>query len=629
MGATSLQAPVKTTSQQPGGFTLSTTGTITINGQATLDPGLTWANAGVVNLGGNLVLATAAGAASFDNLAAGTLNLSGLVSNYSTFDPATESQFVISGTLVNAGLLTVSGVHNTYIQASLLQTGTILLKSDTLALTAGGSIGGAVKGVGTLELDGGVFTLDAPAVASTAAIVLAGGTIAVGGGHTVGSVNVLYGEIDGPGTFSTSGATVASLSQVAVGGGLTWNNAGFVDATGFVALNDAAGAANFVNLAGGTLSLRGVTFAGGNAAKLGRVTNAGLVTLVPGLSSEVGNVLNDTGTIALSANTLLLDVGGTLANRVVGHGTLAFGGGVEVVGAVSLAAGVTVQARGGVVVDNGFIRVGPGAGSVAFTNAAGAKFAFATDAAGIDGPSTFANYGLLAKTGGAGVSHDNAATVNAGTVEAARGTLDFAAAITGRGVLDIDAGATLETHGVGSEQGVVFNGPGTLRLDVTAAPARAIAGLASGCRVRLGPRGRRQRRDPRQHADRHADGRCRAVVPVFGVAGWAAPPGGERRPRWHAGHAHQPVGDRARPDTGALHRANSCRGVHGRSLDAGADHRTAAIGPPLRPGSPPRSATPPRPRQNLTGRARRAKRPAPAATRRQRSRTRRCRAACP
>ena len=158
----------------------------------------------------------------------------------------------------------------------------------------------------------------------------------------------------------------------------------------------------------------------------------------------------------------------------------------------------------GTVTDTGFIRVGDEKGLAAtLINAAAGTFAFATDDAGIGnsallgplgtygvGHGRFFNFGQLTKSGGAGVTYDTAETYNAGTIEAASGRLDLTGAIkdisangtsaTGTGVLKIDAGATLETNGIGAGQSVVFNGAGTLVLNVAAAPVAAISGLAAG-----------------------------------------------------------------------------------------------------------------------------------------------------
>ena len=153
--------------------------------------------------------------------------------------------------------------------------------------------------------------------------------------------------------------------------------------------------------------------------------------------------------------------------------------------ALTLGGGVNYF-NAGTVTDTGFIRVGD-IGNNAILSPLGTY--------GV-GQGTLFNFGQLIKSGGTGVSYETADTYNAGTIEAASGTLDFTGAIrdtsaTGSGttgttgVLKIDAGATLDTNGIGAGESVVFNGAGTLMLNAAAAPVAAIAGLVAGVKFDL------------------------------------------------------------------------------------------------------------------------------------------------
>ena len=581
-----------------GTGTLTTTGATTVNGQPLLNGGMTWVNTGTLANTGRLQLGSSTAAASLVNAAGGTINLGADITAGSTTSYTAAGQPIVThyGTLSNAGLLqltSLAGVTNRFTNAVFNESGTLSLGSNNLYVDAGGSIGGSVTGTGTLYLEGGTFTLNGPSVA-TAKLVLVGGIVDLAAGQTLSSLGVSYGTIDGAGTLVTSGATANTVSAVTLGGGLTWNNSGSVTSNRII-LGDAAGAATFDNLAGGTLTLAGTVSSGGTSATL---VNSGVITVGNGAAnlfefsgvSTISSTLLESGTISLASAPLYLSGGGTIGGSVIGTGTLQFTGGTMTVNAVSLASGIGVVVSGGTlavaapaltvsggfdfasgsvkvaagsvvsvasnatfamlpaaasahlsgpgtfvtyahttvgetdgyttaaltlgggisyvnagtVTDTGFIRVGDSNGLTArLINATAGTFAFATDDAGIGnsailsplgtygiGHARFFNFGQLVKSGGTGVTYDTADTYNAGTIEVASGTLDLTGAIndlsstggsaTGTGVLKVDAGATLETNGIGTGQSVVFAGAGTLKLDAAAAPVAAIAGMASG-----------------------------------------------------------------------------------------------------------------------------------------------------
>ncbi len=205
-----------------GAGTLATSGATTNNlSNVTLGGGLAWNNSASVATSGPLILSDVTGSATFDNLAGGTLALTGPVS---------------SGTLVNAGLLNVtdtglnglpnvanaaiSRLRGVVISSTLVDSGTISLASSQLEISGGGSIGGSVIGTGTLQFDGGTTTVNAVSLASGVGVVVAVGTLAVAakaltvnGGFDLasGAVKIAAGSIVSIGSNATF--TIPRLSN--------------------------------------------------------------------------------------------------------------------------------------------------------------------------------------------------------------------------------------------------------------------------------------------------------------------------------------------------------------------------------------------------------------------------------
>jgi hypothetical protein len=96
--------------------------------------------------------------------------------------------------------------------------------------------------------------------------------------------------------------------------------------------------------------------------------------------------------------------------------------------------------------------------------------------AGIE--STLVNSGVVAKTTGTGVSTIDVAVRNEGTLQVATGTLELQGAITGHGILKIDAGAVLEVDAAVSAGQTIEFSAGVDRLVLT--DAETFAGKLSG-----------------------------------------------------------------------------------------------------------------------------------------------------
>ena len=96
--------------------------------------------------------------------------------------------------------------------------------------------------------------------------------------------------------------------------------------------------------------------------------------------------------------------------------------------------------------------------------------------------SQFTNDGWLSKTGGTGTSVIAVKVYNPGTIDADSGVLDFIAAVTGNGALDVGAGAVLEFgSGVAKGGRASFTGAGgVLQLDDASAFGASVANFGSG-----------------------------------------------------------------------------------------------------------------------------------------------------
>jgi len=347
LSAGTLQVGVDTIGA-PGAITASAigTGTLTFNG-GTLQAGgngYTIANAamieapgGKIDSNGNLFTysgnLTGAGALSIvSSVANGTVILSG-VSSYS------------GATLVRSGSLE-AGSTTGYSPNSAFQVGggaTLLLNgnSSTIASLADGTGGGTVQnGAATAA----TLTLDTASGTTTFS-----GTLADGGGGTLGLVKTAGGRQILTGASSYTGGTTIAAGTLQLGnGGATGSIVGTVTDNGILAVDRSdtvtfagaiSGAGAFQQIGTGTDVLTGTgTYTGGTTIA------AGTLQLGDGgaAGSIVGNV-TDHGVLAFDRSDTVTFAGaisGAGAFQQIGGGTVLLTGASSYTGATTIASGV-------------------------------------------------------------------------------------------------------------------------------------------------------------------------------------------------------------------------------------------------------------------------------------------------
>ena len=518
----------------PGTLTTSAATTIVDGGNASIgyeafiDGNITWINTATGTV-------TVAGQADF-GLSGGTTDGATII-NQGNFDfVGVDSQLVAfqggeTAILTNSGTLAkLSGSNITNFAATLNNTGLVNVAAGVLAATGGGSIGGTLSGAGTLSLSGtyattglsgaghlaitganstltqtGSGTISASLLASGNAtlVVSPAAVLSLSGPVTLGDASG-YGAFTGPGTIATTGLTSiydggASVLEVGLGAGVTWANAGTVNDAGLVA--SGTGSSTITN--SGTFNL--TSDDGGLSVYVDSASFSNTGTLAKtggtGTSTISGVTFVSTGAITSSIGTLALASGGTLSGSIgsSGNGVVLLSGGspFTATGALSITdhaalSSVTVGngvalINSGVISDAGILTLGTTAtDTTSFTNSAAGTFLLTGADAGIvsKGTVTIANAGLIEQTGG-GVASISGAITNTGTIESNSGTLKLASAISGIGVEQIDAGATLEINTAAATQNIVFHGGAgaTLKLDHPA--SRALTGFGAGDRLDL------------------------------------------------------------------------------------------------------------------------------------------------
>lgn len=278
-----------------------------------LSGGAAWSNAGLVLDAGVIGFGGATGdAATVVNLPGALWALAG----------DQVAQFAVAGAgafaFVNAGTLAkTAGSGLSSLEVPVQNAGVIDAATGTLALLAGGSLGGIIGGdAGQVRL-AGTFALAAGSLS----------TVAFDSGAQWGAAGDGAAVLSGPGTLASTGTvrlTDWSGPQLVLDGGAVWDNAGTVLVAADIVLGGSGGSGTLVNQAGGRLDLPGGSAIGGN----GLVDNAGTLRQSGG-TSRIAVAVNNAGTMAVTAGTLALDGGGVstgvLAVSAPGA-SLAFGG---------------------------------------------------------------------------------------------------------------------------------------------------------------------------------------------------------------------------------------------------------------------------------------------------------------
>ncbi len=249
----------------------------------------------------------------------------------------------------------------------------------------------------------------------------------------------------GPGTIASSGSAdlqnYGSVPRLTLTGGVTWDNAGFIQQDGLLQFGAALADNRHPRQPGrGTLDLTGnaahiLDAAGGSYS----LVNAGLLEETGGNgTSNIDVTVVNTGTIAVtSGSQFAFNAGGTFSGLVDGAGGIALNGGDFVLTAGGVIDAAAVYDNAGTLTLQGGTITAPDL-SAGLTVAAGAVIT------------------------GYGVIGDLASS--SGLIEAAGGLLSVNGT-GGSGLFQIETGATLELTGA-SAQNVVFDGiDATLKLD--------------------------------------------------------------------------------------------------------------------------------------------------------------------
>jgi hypothetical protein len=382
-------------------------------------------------------------------------------------------------TTITNGTLTIAGGSTLDIES----TGGATL-DGVMVDTAGGA---SMIGIGANTPGGSILTLDDGTTIQGGTLTIAGGStldIESTGGATLDGVTVLGVTGTTGGTFGTSGGSISTLH----GAGL----AGVVSSPGStIEIGADTASGSILTLDDGTSIQAGMlTIAGGSAldAGIGGATLDGVTVsgangptqsmIEIGVSTPSGSILT------LDDNTFVTNIALVIADHSAldiestGGATLA---GVAVAG---VASGPGSMIEIGANTDNGSMLVLADAttlANVALTVTGGSTLnvEVASTASTFTGTSTLDNAGTIDSNGAADLSGLSSFT-NDGFVEVVSGNLKIGSAtgISGTGIFQIDAGATLEfTSGVSSGQTVTFNSTtGTLKLD----QAENFNGVVSG-----------------------------------------------------------------------------------------------------------------------------------------------------
>jgi hypothetical protein len=431
----------------------------------------------------------------------------GDIANFSSsgtqsFTSNVDTTFTVAGitidTFPNWGIS--GGTIN--VNASLSVTGNFTMGSGTFGGNGAASIGGSGSSVtgGVITLGTGGFTNNGTLAMST------GNTVGLQGTGTLTNNGTINQGPDDLGTMATTtinnAGTFDFIADATIGDRGTVINTGTLEKTGGTgrssvncALNNNGGT---IDAESGTLLIGGLSFGGtidGGALDAGM---GGSSTAVLELSSSGFTALTYTGsitgsgsgTVALNGATITIPSAGATFN-FAGKLFQWTGGTIDVSagsltnnGTINLSTTTSVTLTGANSLINNKSILQTGAGTLSLNNNAtldntskGTYHLEADGGIGQSGGGTFLNAGTLEKSKGTGTSMISPTMLsNTGTVEAATGTLDIAAAVTqasgstltagtwtvkgspaGHATLDITSAGSFTT--IGSAAKVTLSGP--------------------------------------------------------------------------------------------------------------------------------------------------------------------------
>jgi hypothetical protein len=376
----------------------------------------------------------------------------------------------------------------------------------------------ALGGAGTLEVAAGEVLLDPGAQLSVAAVkvtgvsaivnvntdiaysdswteISTGAQVSVGAGDTLtltGSADSFAGILTGAGAvaikggetdFDTSqygGAPRLAVAEVAVSGAATkiGVNINLIYARDWDqtsgTLSVASGHAFKLSGAGdvlmGTLSGVGTVDLTGAGDTLKDVTLSAARVKIDAASVNLAGAIDLTGLLSLTSPDVVIETGAIA--RLTGGGAMALS---------AVSTNAIIGASAGAILENSDRIEGAGnlgGGQLNLTNEAeGIIEGDATEALVIDtGADAFTNAGLILAAGAGGLAIDDAVR-NTGVLEAARGTLTVAGAVTGAGSVRVSSGAA-EFAAAFAENVAFTSAGGTLALADAAAYSGEISGFS-------------------------------------------------------------------------------------------------------------------------------------------------------
>lgn len=417
-----------------------------------------------------------------------------------------------AGTVNNFGTITgtggtaisfVSGQPNKLIeQGTGVLNGTVSGGGGTLELGAqsgAGTISGlgsSLKGFGTVIVDKGAdWSLSgSSSIIATTVLNNSGALTLLGSIGNSGQINNLAGAtldfagdyaIGNTGSFSNAGLVEklsGTGSSIIRTGAANLTSSGTIDVeTGILELTGST-----INITGsikgaGTIELAtGATTLGAGSA----ITTAGLMIAGAGVHVTVAHNLVYASNFSASTGTELSMAAGdlfTLTGSASFYHDTVDGAGRLTTNGSSTASQVTLGGtaqwyNAGTITETGVVTIGDNVGNAAkFANLTTGVLDFAGNVGigiGTAATSTFINQGLVAKTAGS-VSTVAIAMANTGTIESASGTLDLQKAVTGTGVLKIDAGKIIQVDAAVSAGQTVTFGQGGDKLVLTDAASFA------------------------------------------------------------------------------------------------------------------------------------------------------------
>ena len=374
---------------------------------------------------GGLVLSTFGGVGAF-NLSGGTLTTpstaGGFVVNPSgSFNQTggTYNGYLNNNGVVSYGGGTFSGTLENDLTGSLTLTATLVagggvINKGFITIPTAGGLGSGTTGLGILDNQNSI-TLTGGSLAGTGAITNNGtitgfGTIGGSGGFTNFG---LFTQGNGTLTITNTAPNTNLGTMTLAAGHQVQLTTGSLNNSALLTLNDAivTGAGTLANLGSGTLSgggtisstfqNNGTIVPGSNALNIvNGWANAGIIQLTGPLSSVVGGLINNTGTIQGIGS-----IGAAVANNgsieALGGGTLALTGALSnaIGGSILASTGNKVLVQNGLTTNAGLINLTGGI----FDN----NNRPLTNNAGIVGYGTF-------RTGGAGLTNAGSITFTGG-----------------------------------------------------------------------------------------------------------------------------------------------------------------------------------------------------------------------